>query len=98
MRPVWVGIAVLLAGSAMPHAAGPLAAQSDCIVAPVAASRHVLAPNTIWLRIENRYVAQQNLGALGTGQRCGTDIAEGTLVLQSDNSWKGEVEVRVAMK
>jgi hypothetical protein len=98
MRPVWVGIALLLAGSAVPHAAGPLAAQSDCIVAPVAPSAHALAPNSIWLRIENRYVAWQDLGGLGTGQRCGTDIAEGTLVLQSDNSWKGEVEASVSMK
>src|SRR5262245_61952038 len=53
-----------------------------------------LAP-TIRIRIENKYVAVLKLGILGEGQRSGTDIVEGTLALQADGSWQGEVEASV---
>jgi hypothetical protein len=79
MRPPFIVIALLLAGSAVTTAAGPPRP----------------AASTIRIRIENRYVAVLNLGILGKGQRNGTDIVDGTLTLQPNGSWEGEAEASV---
>ena len=60
----------------------------------VAPAQLAIAQNTIRIRLENRYIVVLNLG-FGSGKRAGTDIVEGTLTLQADGTWKGEVRARV---
>lgn len=64
------------------------------LAALVASTRSGLAQQTLRIRLENRYVASINLG-FASALRSGSDILDGTLALQSDGTWTGEVLANV---
>jgi hypothetical protein len=53
-----------------------------------------MAQNTIQVRIKNAYAVNLNLG-FGSATRKGNDYVDGTLTLQSDGTWTGELDARV---
>ena len=59
-----------------------------------APAQSAMAQNTIQIRIKNAYAVNLNLG-FGSANRRGTDYVDGTLTLQSDGTWTGELDARV---
>lgn len=64
------------------------------LVLLVAPAKLAMAQNTIQIRIKNAYAVNLNLG-FGSANRRGTDYVDGTLTLQSNGTWTGEVDARV---
>ena len=60
----------------------------------MAPAQVAMAQSTIQIRIKNAYSVNLNLG-FGSATRKGTDYVDGTLTLQPDGTWKGEVDARV---
>ena len=55
-----------------------------------------VAQETIHIRLVNAYAALIDLGFAKAERNSGEDIVEGTLTLQTDGTWKGEVQAKVS--
>ena len=61
----------------------------------MAPAQVAIAQNTIQIKIKNSYRVNLNLG-FGSANRGGFDYVDGTLTLQSNGTWTGEVDARVS--
>lgn len=65
------------------------------LVLLMAPAQLAMAQNTIQIKIKNSYRVNLNLG-FGSANRRGFDYIDGTLTLQSNGTWTGEVDASVS--